>query len=147
MRYLLTDKFTYSQYSKFLSFAFEYSDAVGVSTFRVHKKELSQSYFDFLNSMNEFILDEYNFVVPPHYEKGQKFHIFALNNVTKNIIKKQASIFDWKYPNLPEDLTFYKHKQYWFTSITHEQMLFLNTNERFVLDFFENLGITMREFY
>jgi hypothetical protein len=147
MRYLISKELTNSQNSMLLNFAFEYSSAFGVSSFKYHKKDLNQSYFDFFDTVANYKLNEYDFIVPNHYTKGQKFHIFDLNNYTKNIILQQSHIFNWKYPNLPEDLTFYKNKKYWLTSITHEHMIILNTDEKIILDFFEKIDATMRRLY
>lgn len=40
------------------------------------------------------------------------------------------SIYDWKHPNFPEDMCFYKNRECWLQSIAHEKICFIYDDSR-----------------
>jgi hypothetical protein len=133
------------QYVKTLEFAIRYSQSFGVSVFKsIHKKHLRQSYFDFFATMEPYEEDKYQFLLQQHYEKGQSFRIFPLNDVSKAFLKKYESFWDWALPDLPEDLSFYRNNKVWLNCITHERMMIVDTQDPIVLSFLNSLGVHLR---
>lgn len=113
-------------YNAFLKFAFSYSDYFGLSTFKsVRKKDLHTSYHDLLEKIAPYEVDPYKFKrLPQHYERGQKIHVYILNDYTRKVIAdmKVEGIYSWIIPSLPDDLSFFKGKRVWFNSITHAKI-------------------------
>ena len=124
--YHLLDDLSGEKYKHFLKIALEYSDYFSVSTFKhVRKKDLTESYYNFLNEVQPYEIDTYKFKqLAEHYERGQKIHVYLLNKDTKKTIKDTAvnGIYDWLLPTLPEDLSFYKGKTIWYNSISHAKI-------------------------
>ena len=144
MAYVVCGEILGEQYRRLLEFAISYSDSFCVSTFKVHRKELNATYFDFFEAVAPFEIDQYACKLPQHYEKGQKFHVFRLNNTCKNLIAQQQSLWEWSFPDLPEDLSFLKDKKTWLNCITHERMVIIDTNDDEVYSFINCLGIQLR---
>lgn len=142
--YLILNELSDYQCSELIKFACKYSDSFGVSTFKIHKKKIKDTYISFFNDVEKFRLNEYEFILPQHYEKGQKFHVFNLNSDTMKYIKMTPNFFDWQLPKLPEDLTFYRSKKYWLSCISHERMIILNIFDNKVLDILKQLKIEIR---
>lgn len=146
MKYIILDSLNTNQYKELINFAFEYSQHFSVCTFkRYHKKDLSNSYYAFFENLKQYIMDDYAFILPKHYERGQKFYIYELNTETQKYISKVPNIFSWCPPIYPEDLTFYTNKKPWLISITHEKMLVVDTADQKVLDFLSSQNIAMRK--
>lgn len=122
----LTDELSGENYKQFLKFAFEYSNYFSISTFKhIRKKDLLDSYYDFLSKVQPYEVDTYKFKqLAEHYERGQTIHTYALNADTKKIIKNTivGGVYDWMLPALPEDLSFYKGKKVWYNSISHAKI-------------------------
>lgn len=129
-------------YSEILKIAFEESDNFSICSFkRYHKKDLADSYFDFFNQIRMYEKDAYAFHTPNHYERGQKFHVFELNEYTKALIGIVKSFRGWMAPNYPEDLSFYRNKKVWLYCISHENLIFIETENDELIRKFLNLGI------
>ena len=125
MRYIIKNNLERDKYFEFLKISFQISNFFSISTFKsVHKKDLKDSYFNFLNDVKPYMVTAENFVkLPQHYERGQKINIYHLNHVTKNSIQNAAdSLYAWTLPTLPEDLSFFKNQKVWFNSITHAKI-------------------------
>ena len=124
--YHLADDLSGNNYKLFLKVAFNYSDYFSISTFKhIRKKDLSESYYKFLQEVQPYEIDSYSFKqLAEHYERGQNIHTYILNNNTKKIIKDSIAngIYDWLLPNLPEDLSFYKGNKIWYNSISHAKI-------------------------
>ena len=131
----------------FLSFAVDKSKIVSFCTFKsVHKKDLTQGYFDFFEKIEKFryfpVTETY--AQYQHYRSGQKFHYYTLTEELKNIILNY-DISEWKNPNLPEDIAFYNEKQPWFFSISHEEIYYFVTNDNRLMKDLKDLGIEFSE--
>ena len=136
MRYVLLDDLHGESYMSFLKIAFNYSDYFSISTFKsVHKKDLKETYFDFLNKVAPYKTTHDFIDLPQHYERGQKITIYRLNDDTKSAIIQAANgLYDWSIPNLPEDLSFFKRNKVWFNSITHARIAaVVNWNDTLLL--------------
>lgn len=144
MRYLIVDPLKPSQYQSLLNYFLENCQHFSVSSFKIHKKDLGESYQSFFDAHECYKCDPYDFVLPQHYEKGQKFHIYELNKNTKSYIRNMEHFFSWKLPNYPEDLSFYKDKKVIFSTITHENMMILHNPSRETADFLNALNVDIR---
>lgn len=137
---------TESQYQEFLTVAFEECDFFSVCTFkRYHKKDLSENYFAFFQALSQYEKEAFPFQLPKHYERGQAFHVYELNEVTKRMIRNVGSFSGWFPPDYPEDLAFFKGKKLWFSSVSHEHLLFLETDEKRTAKRLTQLGLNLAE--
>lgn len=113
-------------YDQFIKFALSYSDYFSFSTFKsVREKDLNKSYHDLLGKISPYEIDAYNFKqMPQHYERGQKIHVYTLNEYTRKVILNMnvEGMYSWIIPSLPEDLSFFKGKKVWFNSVTHAKV-------------------------
>lgn len=144
MKYIVCGELTNKQYIKLREFALEYSDLFSVSTFKVHKKDLLPTYFEFFESMSSFEADKYSCVLPQHYERGQNFRVFKLSDTAKQYIINCRSFWDWSLPKLPEDISFYRSKKVWLNCITHEKMILIESNDEALLRFLNGIGLELR---
>lgn len=136
-----------TMYSTLVNLAFEKCTYFSVCTFKYyHKKDLSKNFNDFLDKINPFRVESTHFIIPKNYTKGQQYHIFKLDPIAKTLIKDVRSFADWRLPYYPEDLTFYRAKKPWLSSISHEDMLFIETEDPKVSQKFTDLGLTLREY-
>ena len=146
MKYRIISQISETVYYEILKIAFDESDYFSVCTFKYyHKKDLTNSYFDFFNEINMYQKDEYEFCLPKHYTKGQKFHVFELNKKTKEMLRNVNSFRGWIVPNSPEDLSFYNDKKVWLSSISHENLVFVETENSELIRSFMNLGLQLVE--
>ena len=67
-----------------------------------------------------------------------------MNDTGKHYLIKCRSFWEWSIPDLPEDLTFYKDRKMWLNCITHEEMIFIETEDDEVIHFLEEIGIKLR---
>lgn len=144
MEFIVCGEISGKQYNKLLKFAIDYSDSFGVSTFKIHKKHLQPTYFSFFEKMAPYEKNKDKHLLPQHYEKGQKFYVYELNDIGEKYLIQQNSFWDWSIPNLPEDLSFFKEKKVWLNCITHEKMILINSDDIELLHFLTNIGIQIR---
>ena len=128
-------------YRKFVEYACSKSAYFTLCTFKHwHKKDMTKKYMDAFDFICGNLQKKYDYSLFNHYAKGQKFFAIQLNDQTKQWLRDQTNFFDWKFPNLPEDLSFYTEKEAWFNYISHENMGFLKTKSpqdiRFIDNFF-----------
>lgn len=143
MKYIICGELTNDQYGSLLEFAMSYSDLFSVSTFKVHKKNLETTYFEFFENMAPFEVDKYKCILSQHYEKGQKIRVFKLNDIGKQYLTQCHSFWEWSLPNLPEDISFYRNKKVWLNCITHERMILVESSDPELLCFLNNVGLTL----
>ena len=144
MRYLIIGKLNSLQYRALLDYFLENCQHFSVCSFRIHKKYLNESYNRFFEDYNCYKCNQYDFILPQHYEKGQKFHVYELNKITKSFICNMDNFLSWKIPNYPEDLSFYKDKKVVFSTISHENMLILNSLPKEMIEIINNFKIDIR---
>lgn len=135
-------------YKEIVKIAFEYSEHFSVCSFKyIHKKDQKRSYFDFFSLVEPYRVYEFDFELPVHYRKGQKFHVFKLNKTTKMQILDVASFDNWYIYEYPEDLAFYHNKEVWFRCISHERFIHFISTDESIVERFSNLGIGISEMY
>lgn len=58
-----------------------------------------------------------------------KLVFYSSNQECLSVLSEVDNIFGWNYPIAPMDLCFYKDGYCWFSSISHEHMAFLYTDD------------------
>ena len=144
MRYLIIGNLNSLQYRALLNCFLEDCQHFSVCSFKIHKKNLKESYNKFFEDFNYYKCDSYNFILPQHYEKGQKFYIYELNKITKNFICNMDDFFSWKLPDYPEDISFYKDKKVIFSTISHENMMIFNRLPKEIVEIISAYKIGIR---
>ena len=76
-------------------------------------------------------------------------HIYKLVFYTSkqeclSALSQVDNIFGWNYPMAPMDLCFYKDGYCWFSSISHERMAFLNTDENECIQQLQEIGANLK---
>lgn len=130
---------------KFLKYVLQRSKYVSFCSFKSdHKKFLAPSYYEFLERIEKFKFDpvRIEYARYQHYRSGQKFHYYTLTDELKEIILSY-SLKDWNYPTLLEDIAFYNAKEAWFFIISHEDMIFLNTDFPKLIEDILDMGIKL----
>ena len=56
------------------------------------------------------------------------------------VLKSRGGVYDWLYPEAPEDLCFYKNGYCWLATTSHEKMGFLYTDNAAVVTALKELG-------
>lgn len=136
-----------NQYRNLLDFCLKYSNKFIIVNRKTMK--LSKNYHNIINILEPFLIRKYKSNEWPGTKLiGNKATIYLLhyNVETITIIKKYTNrLFDWKYPNLPEDICFLdKNENVILATISHENDAFINTNieiEKDFIIFFNKEGI------
>lgn len=144
MRYLIIGKLNSFQYKALLDYFLENCQHFSVCSFKVHKKYLKESYNKFFEYYSCYKCNPYDFILPQHYEKGQKFYVYELNRITKAFIRNMDDFLSWKLPNYPEDLSFYKDRKVVFSTISHENMMIFNCLPKEMMEIINNFKIAIR---
>jgi hypothetical protein len=108
---------------------------------------------EILKKLEPFKIDEVKALYYPkieYYNHEAMFYFYKCNEETESIIMKEVSgLYEWRYPDLPEDLTFLDDKgDVWMNSISHESMAGINETDRNEVEFIRNeigLEIEWRE--
>ncbi len=144
MRYLIVNDLDAVQYKALLNYLLESCQHFSVCSFKVHKKELNESYDKFFEDFHYCKCNQYEFSLPQHYEKGQKFFVYDLNKNTKRFISDRKNFLTWRIPDLPEDISFYKNKKVVFATISHEKMFIFYVINEEIKDILNKYGIKIR---
>lgn len=126
MDFHLIDLSDVKKYRMFVEMALQKSTSFSVCTFkRYHQKDLSLQYRTFMKAIEPCEREQKKVVLPPHYVKGQSFHLYMLQKETREAILTVPSLQAWGPPDYPEDLAFYTQNQLWFYSASHEGLAFV----------------------
>ena len=91
--------------------------------FRTYKKnaqpilDMFEPNLIFSEQTNHYVGEELEYPNEVYY-----YNTLGLSNEPFNMVE---SIYDWRYPDFPEDLCFFKGEICWFKSIAHENMAFI----------------------
>lgn len=104
--------------------------------------QVNDSVYNLFSEMKNHLIDvvpSYEFI-STEYGEGE-VHIFECNDYTNEIIRnKVTGLYDWRLPELPEDLGFiYENDEDWFTTISHENMGSIETESLKVVKELENI--------
>ncbi len=146
MRYRIINITDPGVYTRFLDIAFCYSTSFALAMYKgLHHKDAGENYYNIIESLRIYEIDKLNFEMPRRVGKGMIYHVYLLNKESKKLLKNVGSLYDWLSPERPENLSFYKEKNLWFYSITHERLAFIETNNKKVLDDILACGIKLME--
>lgn len=130
MDFRLIDLSDAQKYREFVEMALRKSTSFSICTFkRYHKKDLSSKYWAFIKAVEPYKREQKKITFPPHYEKGQTFHLYMLQDETRDAILSVPSLSAWGPPDYPEDLALYSQNQLWFYTISHEGLAFVRQGD------------------
>ena len=70
----------------------------------------------------------------------QKFVYFNIESNNVPILESNTGFSCWNYPDLPEDIAFYNGKMAWLYYISHENLLYLRTENRDLIEALKSFG-------
>lgn len=82
-------------------------------------------------------------VVLNEYTKVE-ISVYKVRNEVKSYLLEPRSLFNWKYPYFPDDLSFFKDGYCWFASVAHEGYACMFTNIYDDITFLKKLGISFK---
>lgn len=88
--------------------------------------------------------------LPSMITANQFQHIYELSIYqtcfeTIDVLETAHSIFDWDYPNRPMDLSFFRNGYAWFSSSAHEKCCMLYTDDLYVVQDLQDMGLQIIE--
>jgi hypothetical protein len=121
------------KYQNLIQYAFEVSKTFVVSM----QSEILACYPKpaILKSLDPYKINELKARCYPqieYYSQDSMLYFYECNEDTKRVIMQAVDgLYEWRYPALPEDLTFLNDKgDVWMYSISHECMSGINENDR-----------------
>lgn len=75
------------------------------------------------------------------YEYGMKYY-FKTNLLTKKTILEYNGIYNFSYPIVLENLSFFKGDKLWLSSVSHERTIFINCSSIEELRYLVKLGVS-----
>lgn len=81
------------------------------------------------------IINEYESLTYYGKKCNHTFDVFVMSvgSNLRDYLFLTDSIYDWKYPDLPEDICFFKNNKCVLETITHEKLTFLHTDDKELL--------------
>ena len=59
----------------------------------------------------------------------------------QKILLEAKWLFHWCYPELPDDLSFFKDGLWWFFTVAHEGYALIYTEDKEDIQYFEDIGL------
>lgn len=79
----------------------------------------------------------------PKYNYQSKVFLVKTNDKLK-VFLSNHQFEDWRFPELPEDLIFYRNNNIWLETITHEKIIWIHNESREDIDFLKKHKIKFR---
>jgi len=132
-------------YDKFIEYAFSISD---VFMFMIcdygDTSKFSKSVRPFLKSIEPHLILRYNSNRwPANITLDKRKHILSFYKCceeTKSQLLRVNGLYNWGYPDLPEDLCFFINGYCWFMSTSHESFSCVNSNNSSIFIELKNIG-------
>ena len=107
--------------------------------FQSYKKRVSER----IDLISNNIIKKFNDVkyCGDVYTYDCEIYIVKINKFLNIDFFSSHSLFDWKYPFLPEDICFFKEGKCFMRSIAHEQMCFIYDTEDKIISFLDDIGL------
>lgn len=106
---------------KFIYFAFDRSDFFSLENYDWSKdSSLNYSYNRLNEQLSEYKIDKSE-RLPDGVWGEYTISYYKCNFSSMSIVQEIANICDMVFPDLPEDICFYKDDKMWFESITHDE--------------------------
>lgn len=145
---------TGNSYQEFLRYALENSDAFSVVDFRYTDRNWprKKSCKNVLDALRPYRIKKRNNAVWPNMYvdtesefsmHNQQYTVMVYKTDPKvfDALCKPGSLFAWNFPKYPMDLCFYKNNKCWFSSIAHEEFVWLYTDSKEMVEELRRLGI------
>lgn len=104
-------------------------------------KKLSKNLKKFKKSLIK-IETEDNILI---YRKNMIAYFYKTDEKLKNYLLSKNSLYDWKYPSDPTDITFFKDNECWLRSISHELMCDIAVKDLKEYEYLKEIGIVFYE--
>lgn len=131
---------------KVFNYAIQKSMYFSVCVFKHTKSSIvTEKYKNFLSAMKPFEFEPIKVEFAPyqHYRSGQKFIFFRINPSSISVLINNKEFSCWNFPDMPEDVAFYNGKQAWLYYISHEDLLYLRTEDTRILEQLKSIGCTL----
>ena len=77
----------------------------------------------------------------------QTIYYLKMNQELKKELLSKESLFEWKYPEMIEDISFFKNDQCWLFNVTHEEILDIMCDSKEEYDYLKSIGIEFVDEY
>ncbi len=126
---------------------YDYEKSI-VQKFPVIAENILQRYRDFVYPDHDN--DEGYYYAPSRINPYKTFvkviyKVRFSKSILENFLLKNSNLYDFKYPNLPENLYFYKDDQLIFVSVAHEKLCFFYNQEDNIKKELLQLGLFSEE--
>ncbi|GAA0177102.1 hypothetical protein SH2C18_03880 [Clostridium sediminicola] len=125
-RYTIKDKSIYDSEEEYLRFLkiYERMKKEAYEYHRIFKNSTEQ----FLEKMRPYLIKIRNhptewpscMITFDHPDDGVDICTYRICSEVKSYILQGKGLFNWKYPNLPDDLCFFLNGYCWFCTVSHE---------------------------
>lgn len=120
-------------------------DKEGKEDYRKYRTHIQK----YLDSISKYVIKNYYTTEYCRsisaYEK--EIYTIELNEVTREFFKNTKSLFEWTYPDFPEDLAFYIDGELYMGSVAHENICDFYMDFKEVKKFLKNTGIDYHKSY
>ena len=79
----------------------------------------------------------------PKYNYQSKVFLVKTNDKLKFFLSNHP-FEDWRFPELPEDLIFYRNNNIWLETVTHEKIIWIHNESKEDIDFLNTHKIKFR---
>lgn len=126
-------------------FSFNFPNCTGKYGYHVYRENFRQK----LDELNPFIINhyfnyEYNDSIRNGGDPYEIFHIAFTEN-TIWFLMLGLGLYNWVYPNLPEDICFYKKGKCFLKSISHEKRCCIYTDDIYDKLILRKIGLKLIE--
>ena len=145
-------------YKKFISFAFEKSDAV-LLIYRSYGRPFKRHILEIRRALKPFLLSSRSNAKMKKNADGFKWPgtvtwdealiqvcVYRLSPEVREYILSMNDLFDWMYPERPEDIAFFSGGECWLSTTAHEKFCDIFKYEREAALLLTALGVAYERF-
>lgn len=125
-----------NKWSTFLESAFKISDCFSLKIYDFFAVEPSGNYLGVLNDLEQWEIRDFSYVNNHEPQKvfGEyEIKFYECNFFTQKVIMLCGDIDNFVFPKYPDDLCFYFDNYLWFKSITHENLMYIDSKQTEIL--------------
>lgn len=139
------------KYNKLIDYAIKNSDAFMFVTCDFDKDiNYKQKVIPFVKDLEPYIIKiRHNKIWPGQERLGRQKHniyLFRMCEEVKEKLLEPNGLYKWRYPNYPEDLSFFRDGRCWLTSIAHEDFSYIYEKDIEEVNKFKEIGIEFEYF-
>lgn len=107
--------------------------------FEVYKKNIQFT----LDAFEKYCIKEYEDFKYHNSIQGYDSEVKLIKLSDKLIgpLKAIGGLYDWQYPNMPEDLCFFSKGKCFLKSVAHEKLCFIYTDDKFDMKILKKIGL------